>query len=148
MRDEDPAAAKAPDWTLEIAVRTDADRIAAFRAASGGAAQEAGFSANEPAVPLTYPFCWLTSPEVRPTLERLIGGAAALPVHEAQSFDYRRPLALNADYRVAFAFARTAAPERLTVAASILTPAGEACASFETVLRIVPLAGQTVPADG
>lgn len=126
------AAFDAPEASagLEIAVRTDAARIAAFRAATGA-------GADGPAVPLTFPFCWLASAEVRPALERMIGGAGLLPVHEGQSFDYLRPLALDADYRVAFSFARTAAPERLTVTAAIATLDGAPCASFETVLRLV-----------
>ncbi len=118
---------------LEIAVRTDAGRVAAFAAATG-AQPCAG-------VPLTYPFCWMTAPEVRPTLERIIGDPTLLPIHEGQSFTQYRPLALDADYRVAFAFARSAGPERLTVTARVLTPAGETCAAFETVLRLVARAG-------
>ena len=128
--------------SLEIAVRIDADRVAAFAAATCGKAP-----GEAPAVPLTYPFCWMTLPEVRPTLERMIGAAGVLPIHEAQSFDYQRPLALDADYRVAFTFARTSGPERLTVTAAISTPRGERCATFETVLRLVPLAPAPGSAD-
>jgi hypothetical protein len=127
---------------LEIMVRTDARRVAAFAAATG--ALEPG----APAVPLTYPFCWMTSPEVRPTLRRMIGDAGVLPIHEAQSFDYRRALALDADYRVVLTFARTVGPERLTVTAAISTPGGEPCASFETVLRLVRRAEAPGSADG
>ncbi|MGO9674827.1 MAG: hypothetical protein ACLPSF_11800 [Methylocella sp.] len=134
------AGAGAP---LEIMVRTDAARVAAFRAATVGAE----FEAAAPAVPLTYPFCWMTSPEVRPMLERMIGEPGLLPIHEAQSFDYHRPLALDAGYRVAFTFARTTGPERLTVAATISTPGGERCAAFETVLRLVPRARLPGAAD-
>jgi hypothetical protein len=127
---------------LEIAVRTDARRIAAFAAAIG--ALEPGALA----VPLTYPFCWMTSPEVRPTLQRMIGDPTLLPIHEAQSFDYARALALDADYRVVLTFARTSGPERLTVAAAISTPRGVPCASFETVLRLVPRVDAPGRADG
>jgi hypothetical protein len=80
------AGAVAPLRLLEIEVRTDADRIAAFRAASGAAAEQ-GAAADQPGVPLTYPFCWMTLPRVRPTLEAMIGPAGLLPIHEAQSFD-------------------------------------------------------------
>ncbi len=84
---------------------------------------------------------------VRPTLEAMIGPGGLLPIHEAQSFDYQRPLALDADYRVAFTFERTSGPERLIVNAAISTLAGEICATFETVLRLVPLARPGEPAD-
>lgn len=114
-----------------VAVRTDSASVAAFRLAclDDGAADD---------VPASYPFCWLASPLTRPTLARMIG-KGAFPVHEAQSFAYERPLALDSDYRLDFTFRRTSGPDRLTVAASI-TPAGgaEPCASFETVLRLVP----------
>ncbi len=129
---EDRAEAPA---RLEIRVRTDAGHVAAFRRASGE-----GADAGAGHVPLTYPFCWLTLPEVRPALERMIG-AAVLPVHEAQSFDYDGALALDADYRVVFVFKHTQDPERLTVNAEIATPQGETAARFETVLRLVPAGG-------
>jgi hypothetical protein len=133
--------AGAPVELLEIAVRTDPDRVAAFRAATGSSAEQgANHAAGEPAVPLTYPFCWMTSAAVRPVLERMIDPAVMLPIHEAQSFDYRRPLALDTDYRIAFAFERKAEPARLVVNAAVSTPTGEPCAAFETVLRLVPLA--------
>jgi hypothetical protein len=123
---------------LEIAVRTDSQRVAAFEASiRGGAGAGEEPAPGEAAVPLTYPFCWITLPEVRPMLRRMIGGADVLPVHESQSFDYRRPLAIDAEYRVAFAFERRADPARLVVSAAVSTPRGEPCATFETVLRLV-----------
>ena len=138
MTGEDIGAV-APVRSLEIAVRTDPERVAAFQAATSGPAGEGqGLAPDEPAVPLTYPFCWITLPEVRPMLERMIGGACFLPIHEAQTFDYRRSLALDAEYRVAFSLERKAGPERLIVNAAVSTPGGETCATFETVLRLVP----------
>ena len=126
---------------VELAARTDAARVGAFAGAIG--ALEPG----APAVPLTYPFCWMTSPEVRPTLERMIGDPALLPLHEAQSFAYARALTLDAEYRVILTFTRTSGPERLTVAAAVSTPSGEPCATFETVLRLVPRAEAPDRAD-
>lgn len=140
------AGADAPVQLPEILVRTDAERVAAFKRAAGnsawhGAADElASRVLGEPAVPLTYPFCWLTMQEVRLTLERMIGRPAYLPVHEAQSFDYECPLALDADYRLAFSFRRANEPLRLIVNAEISTPQGQSCAQFETILRLVPTA--------
>lgn len=127
---------------LELSVRTEAARVGAFAAATGALGPDA------PAVPLAFPFCWMTAREVRPTLERMIGDPALLPIHEAQSFDYARALALDADYRLVLTFARTAAPERLTVNAAITVPDGAPCARFETVLRLVPRAAAPGPSDG
>jgi len=138
------AGANAPVQLPGILVRTDAESVAAFKRAAGdpagqGAADELASGAlGEPAVPLTYPFCWLTMQEVRPTLERMIGRPAYLPVHEAQSFDYECPLALDADYRLAFSFRRANEPLRLIVNTEISTPQGQSCARFETILRLVP----------
>jgi hypothetical protein len=138
MTGEDIGAV-APVRSLEIAVRTDPERVAAFQAATAGPAGEGlGLAPDEPAVPLTYPFCWMTLPEVRPMLERMIGGAGLLPIHEAQTFEYHRSLMIDAEYRVAFSFERKAGPARLIVNAAVSIPGGETCATFETVLRLVP----------
>ncbi len=157
MTAESPAAAAVPEGggalaaSLEVDVRTDPARVAAFRAvASGCAGAGQDPAAGGPAVPLTYPFCWITLPEVRPVLERMIGSGGVVPVHEAQSFDYAAPLALDAAYRVAFAFERRSGPDRLIVKAAVSTPGGAVCARFETVLRLVvlapsPPAGASVP---
>ncbi len=128
----------APINLPEISVRTDAAHVAAFQRETGGAPIEG-------LVPLTYPFCWLTLPAVRPTLAQMIGGAAFLPIHEAQSFDYERPLETDADYRLAFEFQRKAEPARVIVNAVISTPQREICGRFETVLRIVPVAAVASP---
>ncbi len=125
---------------VEIWVRTDAESVAAFRRETCGSTQH-------DAVPLTYPFCWLTMPEIRPTLERMIGGAEFLPVHEAQSFDYQQPLEIDADYRLAFTFKRSTEPLRLTVNVEISPPAAAPSAQFETVLRLVPTASAAVADD-
>jgi hypothetical protein len=117
----------------EIWVRTDAAHVAAFQRETGG----------EPVlglVPLTYPFCWLTLPAVRPTLARMIGGDSFIPIHEAQSFDYEQPLRTDADYRIVFKVRRKAEPAQLIVNATISTSQREICARFETVLRIVSVA--------
>jgi hypothetical protein len=141
---EHEAGADAPVQLLEILVRTDAESVAAFKRAAGACAAKGAWgdaasgAAAEPAVPLTYPFCWLSMQEVRPTLERMIGRPAYLPVHEAQNFDYERPLALGADYRLAFSFRRANEPRRLIVNVKISTLQGQSCARFETILRLVP----------
>ncbi|PNG25913.1 hypothetical protein [Methylocella silvestris] len=129
------ALARLPD----LRVRTDAESVAAFRRAAF-LEEEAGAGAPGSEIPVTYPFCWLTLPEVRPTLRRMIGPGGVLPVHEAQSFSYQRPLALDAEYRLDLQFKRSSAPERLTVSGAVTTLAHEPCAAFETVLRLVATA--------
>ena len=127
----------------DVRVRTDAERVAAFRRAVFHEQETCRGCAE---VPASFPFCWLTLPEVRPTLRRMIGAEGVLPVHEAQSFSYQRPLDLDADYRLDFVFRRSSAPDRLTVSATINTLCNEPCAAFETVLRLVATSGETAPA--
>ncbi|WP_395665208.1 hypothetical protein [Methylocella sp.] len=140
MHAQETLAAGAPEELRLDAVplRADADSVAAFRRAIAlGADADPGADA----VPATYPFRWLTLPELRPALTRMMG-AGVLPVHEGQSFAYERPLASGADYVANFVFTRTHGPERLTVAAAISDLSGAPCASFEAVLRLVPVEGR------
>jgi hypothetical protein len=116
-----------------IAVRTDSATVLDFQRASGG----------EPVpgiVPLIFPICWLALPEVRGGL--LEGtGRAMVPVHESQSFTTRRRLELDREYLLAVALTRSSQPERLTLQGTVSTPDGDVCVEFETVLRLIGLAG-------
>ncbi|WP_395698335.1 hypothetical protein [Methylocella sp.] len=113
-----------------VRVRAEAAAVEAFRAAC--------LDDRVDGLPATYPFRWLTLPQVRPSLSAMLGGEGVLPVHEGQSFSYERALRRDADYRLDFEFRRTSAPERLTVSCAIFEGEEPApCAGFETVLRLV-----------
>lgn len=128
-----PAAANGDSVYLpHVAVRTDGAAVAAF-------ARETGAAPSEGFVPLTYPFCWVTLPAIRPIIAQMTG-EGFLPIHEAQSFEYERSLESDADYVLAVELHREAEPLRLILRATISTPQGRTCGRFETVLRIVPLA--------
>ena len=112
-------------------VATGPAEIAAFAAATGAPAAEAS---------ATFPIVWLSSPELKAALRASIG-PDHLPVHESQSFDYSRPLAPGAAYRLTAVARRESAPERLVVDANVVETAGAPVVTMRAVLRLVPLAG-------
>jgi hypothetical protein len=117
-----------------IAVRTDPAAVRDFQGASGG-------DVLPGLVPLIFPICWLALPEVRARLLEASGGGDIVPVHESQSFTTRRRLELDRDYLLTGAVRRTSGPDRLTLQGTVSTPDGDLCVEFETVLRLVGLAG-------
>lgn len=128
----------APVCLPPLLVRTEPDVVAGFSRETGGN-QTAGF------VPLTFPFCWLTLPQIRGEILHLIGGEGFVPVHEAQSFAYERELNINTDYVLAIELLHDAKPPRLILRMIVSTPSKEVCAHLETVLRIVPIAAKPAP---
>lgn len=114
-----------------VRVRAEPSEIAAFSLATGGAGS-ARF------VPLTFPFCWFALPSVRGFIVHAVGDGF-LPLHEAQSFAYRRALQPGSEYILAVEARRSTNPDRLTLEARVLTPRQEICVELETVLRIVPV---------
>ncbi len=123
-----PATRLAP-----IMVRTDSAMVLEFQRASGGETVPGR-------VPLIFPIRWLGLPEVRARVLEMVGGDI-VPVHESQSFTTVRRLELDRDYLLAVEMIRTSRPERLTLHGTVSTPDGEVCVWFETVLRLVGLAG-------
>ena len=111
-------------------VATDPDAVAAFCAAIGAPKGE---------IPATFPIVWLSAPDLKAALRDAVG-PDFLPVHESQSFDYARPLALGVAYRLTAAARREHAPERLVVDADVAEADGAPCLTLRAVLRLVPLA--------
>jgi hypothetical protein len=114
-----------------ILVRTEPGAVAGFSRET--AKESNGF------VPLTFPFCWLTLPEIRSEILQMIGGEKFIPVHEAQSFVYDRELQIDTDYILAIELSHAEKPPRVILRMAISSPSKEVCAHLETVLRIVPL---------
>lgn len=133
-RDETPPPLRLP----AIMVRTEPDTLANF-------CRETGALPIEGLVPLTYPFCWLTLPALRPMIRQMIGGDGFVPVHEAQSFAYERRLEIDSDYVIAVELRRAADPPRLFLHAEISTPQGEICGRLDAILRLVPIASESTP---
>jgi hypothetical protein len=69
----------------------------------------------------------------------MIQEAAWVPIHESQSFDYRRRLETETDYRMRADMRREAKPPRLILRAEITTQSGDLCLDMEMILRIVSM---------
>ena len=109
-------------------VCADSAALAAYRAATA-----AGPSAG---VPLAFTLRWLTAPAVRAALADFVA-AGEVMVHEAQKFSLTAPLAADTPYAMTLRVERTAAPARLTAAATVTTSAGASVLDIDTVLRLV-----------
>ena len=68
-----------------FAVKGTAAEAEAFRSATGLSPPDGAI------LPLTFPMRWLAAPDVRRAMIAMVPDAVAL-VHEAQAFDYERPL--------------------------------------------------------
>jgi hypothetical protein len=109
-----------------ICVRTQRTKIEAYRSATRAAGLE---------VPAAFPICWLGQPEIRGAVKEACGDR--LPLHEGQTFDYVRPLEMEAEYRLSLVFSEEADPPRLVLKGECRTPIGELCLRMETLLRLV-----------
>lgn len=118
-------------------VRAEAAEAAAFSRAAGGKAGRIAF---------TFPVRWFARPELRAAAARMMGEAAFVPIHELQSFDYRRPLASDIDYLMRVNMRREAEPARLILRAEIATDRDEPCLRMEMILRIVTMGEANEPA--
>ncbi len=91
------------------------------------------------AVPLTFPMRWLTLPEIRRALMKLVVESDLVPVHESQTFDYAKPLETGVSYRLEISGHRASPPDRLIVDAVVLGSDDQVCARLETILRLVSM---------
>ncbi|HEY1735061.1 MAG TPA: hypothetical protein VGG12_00290 [Methylovirgula sp.] len=87
-------------------------------------------------VPFTFPIRWFAHPDIRAAGERLGGAEPWVPIHESQSFDYQRPLAVDVDYSMTVEMSREMEPARLVLRAEIADSA--LCLRSEMILRIIP----------
>ena len=116
-------------------VTVDAERAAAY-------SREVGFAPRvDGSAPLCYPAVWLTAPDIHASIARVCAETDSVPVHESQSFAYDSPLRVGESYDLSLALRREATPPRLVIEAVVAALGGEACARFETMLRLVPRGG-------
>ena len=115
-----------------FAVEAVAAEVDAFRAATCF-----GQDGTPGSVPLTFPMRWLMQPDVRQAILTLLPETDLIPVHEAQSFDYARPLRPGHAYQLAVSGQRLAEPARLLVEATVNDGDGSPCVRLDTTLRLV-----------
>jgi hypothetical protein len=131
-----PASGGLPLHLGPFVVRAEREETEAFGRVTGGKAGR---------IPFTFPVRWFARPELRAAAAGMMGEAAWVPVHESQSFDYRRPLESDRDYRMWVSMWREPTPTRLVLRAEIATEEDELCLSMEMILRIVTLSGADEP---
>ncbi|HKH81467.1 MAG TPA: hotdog fold domain-containing protein [Methylovirgula sp.] len=119
-----------PQHLGPFVVRVEAGEADSFRRETGGRAGR---------IPFTFPVRWFAHPELRAAAARMMGEAAWVPIHESQSFDYRRPLESNVDYRMSVEMSREAKPPRLILRAEVVAGEDELCLTAEMILRIVSM---------
>src|SRR3954451_25082168 len=107
-------------------VRTERMRIEAYRRSTGARGED---------VPAAFPICWLAEPEIRTAIEQACGNR--LPLHEGQSFEYKRPLRLAGEYSLAVSLNEQADPARLVLTCDVTSLAGEAHLKMQTLLRLL-----------
>lgn len=122
----------APQTLGPFRLRVDPARAQAYSRETGG---------DGAGVPLSFPAVWLTDPALFDPVRKLCDALDVVPVHEAQSFSYETPLVSGESYDVSVAMRRETNPPRLVIDATIAALDGEAIATSETMLRLVPRAG-------
>jgi hypothetical protein len=104
--------------------------------------QATGSTTTGAALPLTFPMCWMTGPEVRAAVFAFLNDDRVVLIHESQSFDYATPLRVGEPYRLILQARREQGPDRLLIFGDVLTAAGDVAAKVETILRLI-----SVPED-
>jgi acyl-CoA thioesterase FadM len=79
---------------------------------------------------------WLREPQIGEPI-RLAAQEVGLPVHEAQHFDYVRPLEIDSSYDLMLELKRENNPARLIATAEIFEPGGVFVARVVTILRLI-----------
>ena len=109
------------------------EAIRAFRRETGWIDAE-GLDLLPP--PASFPVVWMRLPEIGEPI-RAAAEEIGLPVHEAQTFSYERPLVSGRDYDLMLELRREAAPARLIATAEVFDLAGAFVARIVSTLRLI-----------
>lgn len=104
------------------------EAVAAFRHATG-------WRADGPP-PASFPVVVMHFPEIGDAV-RLAAEEVGLPVHEAQHFEYSRPIRPGESYDLMIEMRRETEPARLIVAADVFDVAGEKVGRIVSTLRLI-----------
>lgn len=86
--------------------------------------------------PASFPVVWMRLPEIGEPI-RAAAAEIGLPVHEAQTFTYERPLQSGRDYDLMLELRREAAPARLIATAEVFDLDGAFIARIVSTLRLI-----------
>jgi hypothetical protein len=116
-----------------LRVSASPDAIRAFRRQTGwGEAEELDLLPP----PVAFPVVWMRLPEIGDPI-RVAAQEVGLPVHEAQQFEYVRPLEAGRDYDLMLELRRENQPERLIATAEVFDLDGVFVARIVTTLRLI-----------
>jgi hypothetical protein len=111
------------------------DVVAAFRRATG-------WREAEGPPPASFPVIVMNLPEIGGAV-RAAAEEIGLPVHEAQHFEYVRPIQLGESYDLMLEFRREMEPARLIVTAEVFDTDGARVGRIVSTLRLIDAA--TIP---
>ncbi len=112
-----------------LRVATPAEAVRAFR-------RETGWRDEDGPPPASFPVVWMRQPEIGEPI-RAAAQEVGLPVHEAQQFDYVRPLEIDASYDLMLEMRRQSDPMRLIATAEIFDLSGAFVARVVSTLRLI-----------
>ncbi len=112
-----------------LRVSAQADVVRAFR-------RETGWREEDGPPPASFPVVWMRLPEIGEPI-RAVTQEIGLPVHEAQHFDYARPLETGRSYNLMLELRRENNPMRLIATASVFDLSGAFVARVESTLRLI-----------
>jgi hypothetical protein len=95
--------------------------------------------------PASFPVVWMRLPEIGEPI-RAAAAEIGLPVHEAQTFAYERPLESGRDYDLMLELRRENAPARLIATAAVFDLDGAFVARIVSTLRLID--PKAIPAGG
>ena len=112
-----------------LRVATPVEAVRAFR-------RETGWRDEDGPPPASFPVVWMRQPEIGEPI-RAAAQEVGLPVHEAQQFDYVRPLEIDASYDLMLEMRRQSDPMRLIATAEIFDLSGAFVARVVSTLRLI-----------
>lgn len=98
--------------------------------------RETGWAEADGPPPASFPVVWMRLPEIGEPL-RAAAQEIGLPVHEAQHFNYVRPLETGRDYNLMLEWRRESDPARLIATAEVFDLDGAFVARIVSILRLI-----------
>jgi hypothetical protein len=111
-------------------------RVAASPEAIRAFRRETGWAEADGPPPASFPVVWMRLPEIGEPI-RAAAEEIGVPVHEAQQFDYVRPLEAGRAYQLMLEMRRESEPLRLVATAEVFDLDGAPVARIVSTLRLI-----------
>lgn len=112
-----------------LRVSTSPEAVREFR-------RQTGWGEADGPPPASFPVVWMRLKEIGEPI-RAAAQEVGLPVHEAQHFEYARPLATGRDYDLMLEMRRESEPARLIATAEVFDLDGAFVARIVSTLRLI-----------